>query len=212
MAKRTYSKTAIGKRLAALRKSHGFRTPEALAEAIDDDRITKSTLTNLELGKKKDVTVTELLLIARALAINPIELIVDTTQPYSMSDMIDMNNVDIVQWFTTLNETLRLQKEIDNTLTTIRKLKVRSALTFPRDKDGAEQMTLFKWAQSYRKMLDASREGVNLIRTARGLNIEIPSAIMKEISEAVVRERHQAEEATYYDALLDDEDNTDLEY
>ncbi len=207
MAKRTYEKTAIGRRLATLRKARGFRTPEALAEAIDDSRITKSTLTNLELGKKKDLTVTELLLIARALAVNPIVLIVGEQHPYAPSDVIDdMSNIAITKWFLKPNSRQQLQKELDDILLEIRRLKAQVIKTHPH---GADPATLFTWVRTYQAMLDKSRKGEKLISRASDFEIEIPDRVRTEVCEAAVRERQQAEDAAYYAPLPVDED-TDL--
>lgn len=70
-------------RLAKYRKRAGYTSANALAKAIDDKRVTKTTIVNLELGKKADMTVTELLLISRALHISPTLLIVDETKPFT---------------------------------------------------------------------------------------------------------------------------------
>lgn len=215
MAKRTYEKTAIGRRLAALRKAHGFRTPEALAEAINDERITKSTLTNLELGKKRDITVTELLLIARTLEVNPVVLIVGELHPYAPSGVIDdMRNVDITKWFLKPNSRQQLQKNIDDILIEIRKLRAKASETKSKlvetNLHDADSAILFTWLRTYQNMLDKSRKGEKLIALADDFEIEIPDNVRSEICEPAVLERENATATAYHDLLPIEP--SDLEY
>lgn len=103
MATKQYEKTAIGIRLAKYRKAAGYTTT-SLAEKIDDDRVTKTKLVNIELGKKADMTITELLLISRALDLSPTLLIVDESRPFAAPDAFNgindngISNVELAQW------------------------------------------------------------------------------------------------------------------
>ena len=80
-----YEKTQIGLRLAKYRKWAGCKNAQELADRIDNPLITKSTIVNLELGKKSDMTISELLLISRALKITPMAFICDLEQPFERS-------------------------------------------------------------------------------------------------------------------------------
>ena len=100
-----YKKTVFGERLAKYRKEAGFSTVEALSDAIADMDISKGTLTNIEAGRRKDITVQELLSISRALGVSPISLICDVQQPCmryqgdAYSDRSDITNKEIIKLF-----------------------------------------------------------------------------------------------------------------
>ncbi|WP_147305313.1 helix-turn-helix transcriptional regulator [Subtercola boreus] len=85
-----YSRTPIGTRLAFYRKMAGFRTPQALADAIPSSAITRSTVVNIEVGRKKDPSYSEVMLIASALDISPLALMVDFENPWSPIDVEGM--------------------------------------------------------------------------------------------------------------------------
>lgn len=80
---RTYSKTALGKRLARYRKAAGYTTVEALAAAIPGHWISKGTITNIEVGRKADITIQELIALSRAIGVTPLALVCDLEQPFS---------------------------------------------------------------------------------------------------------------------------------
>ena len=94
----------IGRRVAKARRNAGYKTPEALASAIDDAEVTKSVIVNIEQGRKKDVGIRQLMLIAKTLGVPATSLIADTDQPfggcdipgfesYSNSDVLDLFSV-----------------------------------------------------------------------------------------------------------------------
>lgn len=74
---------SIGKRVAAYRRKRGFPTPAALAAAIPDGAVTRSTIINIEAGRKKDPSIGDLLGIARGLQISPVLLLIDVTEPFA---------------------------------------------------------------------------------------------------------------------------------
>jgi hypothetical protein len=62
---------AIGLHIRALRIQRGFGSARALAEAIPNERMTPKVVNNIEVGRKLDLTVVELLELARALDVAP---------------------------------------------------------------------------------------------------------------------------------------------
>ncbi|NYF17528.1 transcriptional regulator with XRE-family HTH domain [Microbacterium sp. AK009] len=73
----------IGARVADYRMWRGM-TAQDLADAIPSKAITRAIIANLESGRKRDLTTTELLLIANALRISPLALLVDVVTPWEM--------------------------------------------------------------------------------------------------------------------------------
>lgn len=74
--------SAIGRRIAAYRKYWGW-TAERLASEIPNEDITRGLIANIESGRKRDLTSTELMLIASGLDISPLSLLVDLDEPYA---------------------------------------------------------------------------------------------------------------------------------
>lgn len=64
----------IGARIKLARKERGFRTTRDLADAIPGGNITQAILENIESGRKADISVTQLLNIARGLGV-PISML-----------------------------------------------------------------------------------------------------------------------------------------
>ena len=98
MSTGAYEKTALGKRIADYRKLRGFKNAQALADAISDERVSRSTIVNLELGRKKDATTTELMLIAKALRVSPVSLLVDLSKPFDR-ELEGLTNFETLNWF-----------------------------------------------------------------------------------------------------------------
>lgn len=97
--------SALGQRVAKYRKEAGYASAEKLAEAIIEagapPTFKKSTVRNLENGRKQDVTVTELLWLSRMLRISPIMLIVDTEHLSGKPDYPGIgitNNYYFMRW------------------------------------------------------------------------------------------------------------------
>lgn len=106
---RTYSKTALGERLARYRKAAGYTTVEALAAAIPGHWISKGTITNIEVGRKADITIQELIALSRAIGVTPLALVCDLEQPFSKykeQSFADTNvtNEDVARWFNPSNQ------------------------------------------------------------------------------------------------------------
>ena len=61
--------------------------------------VSKTVITNLESGRKRDLTVTELLLIAEALDVPPLFLVVDPRRPWDKLDVpgIDRTNIEFAR-------------------------------------------------------------------------------------------------------------------
>ena len=84
----SYERTALGERLAAVRKAKGFKSAQALADAIPAPSVTKATIVNIEAGRKSDPSILELMQIASALDVPPMSLVLDIENPFaSMSGM-----------------------------------------------------------------------------------------------------------------------------
>ncbi|MBX0299403.1 helix-turn-helix domain-containing protein [Cryobacterium sp. 1639] len=96
----------IGRRVAGYRKAAGFKTAGDLADAIPNDAITKSTIQNVESGRKADLTVSQLLDISKALDIPPVALVVPINMPLAKAELpgvgqsvSEMTVWDVVEWF-----------------------------------------------------------------------------------------------------------------
>lgn len=83
----TKEKSKLSQRLQKYRKMAGFQSPEQLAEAINNPAVTKSTIINLEQGRKSDMTVTELLILAKAFGVSAIALVCDIDDPFGHPDI-----------------------------------------------------------------------------------------------------------------------------
>lgn len=97
----------IGRRVAKARRNAGYKTPEALASAIDDSEVTKSVIVNIEQGRKKDVGVRQLMLIAKTLGVPVTSLIADTDQPFSGCDIPGFeaySNSDVLDLFSVTSQ------------------------------------------------------------------------------------------------------------
>lgn len=81
----------VGKRLAQLRKSKNI-TAAQLADLVPSSSITKTVITNVESGRKRDLTVTELIQLAAALNVPIVSLLVDTQSPWAPADLPGLIN------------------------------------------------------------------------------------------------------------------------
>ena len=82
--------TGIGQRVKALRRARGFKAPRDLAEALSGGNITTAVLENLESGRKADLSVSQLLNLARALRVPPSYLLAPVRSP---GDQLDLPNL-----------------------------------------------------------------------------------------------------------------------
>ena len=81
----TFDGPAIGKRVAAYRRMNGW-TMEELAGRMRG-AIGKGVIANIETGRKSDVSVKQLVELARALQISPAALMVDLDDLYADIDL-----------------------------------------------------------------------------------------------------------------------------
>lgn len=99
-----YTKTGLGKRLAIYRREAGFKNAQALAEhllaSFPNTQITRSTIVNLELGRKRDATIGEVMQLSKALNVPPAALLFDLDnplEPYEDSTIGDISNVEALR-------------------------------------------------------------------------------------------------------------------
>ncbi|TFC85799.1 XRE family transcriptional regulator [Cryobacterium sp. TmT2-59] len=130
----------IGRRVAGYRRAAGFKTAEELAAAIANPAITKSTIQNVESGRKADLSVMQLLDISKALGIPPVALVVPINQPFDRARIpgaseavSQMTNWELVEWLTMREEggtRTSLGLWIGNVMTQIERL-VEAVREFP---------------------------------------------------------------------------------
>lgn len=85
----------VGRRLHEVRTARGLSASQ-LADRVAGRAVSKTVITNVESGRKRDLTVTELVLLADALQVSPLFLIVDPRHPWEKVDIpgIEMTNVE----------------------------------------------------------------------------------------------------------------------
>ncbi|WP_460802438.1 helix-turn-helix domain-containing protein [Microbacterium sp. GXF6406] len=95
----------IGDRVRELRIRRGYRSARELAEAIPNARLTAKVINNVEIGRKLDLTVVELLELSRALDAAPQLLLVDYLRPYDRTEIpgvsegiATMSGVEFLEW------------------------------------------------------------------------------------------------------------------
>lgn len=95
----------IGDRVRELRIRRGYRSARELAEAIPNARLTAKVINNIEIGRKLDLTVVELLELSRALDVAPQLLLVHYHRPYDRTEtpgvsggIATMSGVEFVEW------------------------------------------------------------------------------------------------------------------
>lgn len=72
--------SALGVQLREMRRERGL-TAEALAARVPDPALTKTVITNVESGRKRDLTATELLQVASAIGVSPLLLAATAAGP-----------------------------------------------------------------------------------------------------------------------------------
>lgn len=85
------SAKAIGSRIQALRRSRGMRTSKDLADAIGGS-MTVSIIENIELGRKSNLDVSQLLNIAMALQVPPSYILAPMDDPSAPVDLPGLSN------------------------------------------------------------------------------------------------------------------------
>lgn len=86
------SPAPIGRRLARLRELQGISAQE-LADRVKGSGITRAMITNLETGRKRDLTSTEVLQLSTGLEVAVWALLVDTDDPWSQPNLPGLFNV-----------------------------------------------------------------------------------------------------------------------
>ena len=85
------SETHVGARIKLARRERGYRTTRDLAEAVPGGNITSAILENIESGRKADISVSQLLNIARALNVPPSYLLAPIGNPNSTLDLPNLS-------------------------------------------------------------------------------------------------------------------------
>jgi transcriptional regulator with XRE-family HTH domain len=86
------SGTTLGSRIKLARRQRGYRTTRELAEAIPGGNITAAILENIESGRKSDISVSQLLNIAKALGVPPSMLLAPIGSPNSTLDLPNLSD------------------------------------------------------------------------------------------------------------------------
>lgn len=82
---------SIGTRIKLARRQRGYRTTRELAAAVPGGKITSAILENIESGRKADISISQLLNIARALGVPPSMLLAPIGTPDSNLDLPNLS-------------------------------------------------------------------------------------------------------------------------
>lgn len=85
------SEASVGARIKLARRERGFRTTRDLAGAVPGGNVTAAILENIESGRKADISVSQLLNIARALNVPPSYLLAPMGSPNSTLDLPNLS-------------------------------------------------------------------------------------------------------------------------
>jgi len=85
------AEATIGARIKLARRERGYRTTRELADAIPNGRITAAILENIESGRKADISVSQLLNIARTLGVPPSLLLAPIARPDAALDLPNLS-------------------------------------------------------------------------------------------------------------------------
>ncbi|WP_085369609.1 helix-turn-helix domain-containing protein [Leifsonia sp. NCR5] len=86
------TENGIGARIKLARRERGFRSTRELADAIPGGNITQAVLENIESGRKADISVTQLLNIARGLNVPVSMLLAPIGAPESNLDLPNLSD------------------------------------------------------------------------------------------------------------------------
>lgn len=86
------SETSIGTRIRLARRERGFRTTAELASAIPGGNVTEAILENIESGRKADISVSQLLNIARGLNVPVSMLLAPIGTPGAELDLPNLSD------------------------------------------------------------------------------------------------------------------------
>jgi transcriptional regulator with XRE-family HTH domain len=82
----------VGARIKLARRQRGFRTTRELAEAIPGGNVTEAVLENIESGRKADISISQLLNIARGLNVPPSMLLAPLGRPNAELDLPNLSD------------------------------------------------------------------------------------------------------------------------
>lgn len=96
--------TSIGRNISSVRKARGIGAAQQLADrcAALGYPIPRSTIANIESGRKRDVPVQEVAVIARALGVPPVRLLYplqDGGLSFTALPDVEVLPVDAMEWF-----------------------------------------------------------------------------------------------------------------
>lgn len=86
------SETSIGTRIRLARRERGYRTTAELANAIPGGNVTEAILENIESGRKADISVSQLLNIARGLNVPVSMLLAPIGTPGAELDLPNLSD------------------------------------------------------------------------------------------------------------------------
>jgi transcriptional regulator with XRE-family HTH domain len=86
------SEAGVGARIKLARRQRGYRTTRELADAIPGGNVTAAVLENIESGRKADISVSQLLNIARGLGVPPSMLLAPIGSPNSGLDLPNLSD------------------------------------------------------------------------------------------------------------------------
>ncbi|MFF1571418.1 helix-turn-helix domain-containing protein [Leifsonia sp. NPDC058292] len=86
------SEPGVGARIKLARRQRGYRTTRELADAIPGGNVTAAVLENIESGRKADISVSQLLNIARGLGVPPSMLLAPIGSPSSELDLPNLSD------------------------------------------------------------------------------------------------------------------------
>jgi transcriptional regulator with XRE-family HTH domain len=86
------SEPSIGARIRLARRERGFRTTRDLADAIAGGNVTQAVLENIESGRKADITVSQMLNIARGLSVPVSMLLAPMGTPDAALDLPNLSD------------------------------------------------------------------------------------------------------------------------
>jgi transcriptional regulator with XRE-family HTH domain len=82
---------SIGTRIRLARRERGFRTTAELASAIPGGNVTEAILENIESGRKADISISQLLNIARGLNVPISMLLAPIGKPDAQLDLANLS-------------------------------------------------------------------------------------------------------------------------
>ena len=93
----TIEQQTLGQRIGHYRRQAGYRTPADLVATLPEGTLTTATLQNIESGRKKQVSIGELLILARAMRMLPVTLVADPRDPMGPSKVDGLSNWEAIE-------------------------------------------------------------------------------------------------------------------